>query len=665
MEEENVSRDIDSMELHPGEHENLDVEANDDNAAPPPYQPVTSPISPPPVNASQDDTLDYSPQVCVLMVELAISAEEADLELRNHNNKVSEVLAARAKRETNSDTDKLKKELAKMSAELKKELEEERVRTLREMKQEQEELKREVSNLHSTVRSLSNNSRQSRQSRSNARKRKSNDRSRDQGMASRVESRERIPPHEPMRASSRGSVRPRGYDEVPHRRESVLDLPPPRPRSREAAPKVADPPMRVRSAIHVLEAEEWEAAGADGGVGVGPWEPMADMDVEDEVDAPDAGAGGGAASSSGTTGRMRLSKLGQGMNLDNWISFCKIMLKAATVPEAQKRAVVLEALLDHHELYSIVESRLASHPAATAVELLTHLGARKRGYTTPRMRRPNWPVFREGGSIRTHAGVMCNEAQDCGASDSTLRAAFLNSLHGRAQTRAKQHFDDHPDITARDLMEHVIGIMEDKETNVDFKLLHSMRPKTDETSDQFGYRLLEEATRILTARGHNASQIEDFCLSIFCSNVNPAIQLNMASASPKTLKEAIATARNLEELIARREAQGAKLAAFGSNRGGYRGRGGHQPNRGRGAYQGRGGQRGGSSGGSSGSSGASSKSKNNDNHDKNYTFEFQGKCYVCREDGHMKKDCPVQKTKMASKNVPRDSTDKESRESQE
>ena len=91
MEEENVSRDIDSMELHPGEHENLDVEANDDNAAPPPYQPVTSPISPPPVNASQDDTLDYSPQVCVLMVELAISAEEADQELRAHNNKVSDI----------------------------------------------------------------------------------------------------------------------------------------------------------------------------------------------------------------------------------------------------------------------------------------------------------------------------------------------------------------------------------------------------------------------------------------------------------------------------------------------------------------------------------------------------------------------------------------------
>ena len=658
MEEETVSRDITDIELHPGEHE--DLEASE--AVPPPYLPVTSPISPPPVDASQDDTVDYSPQVCVLMVELAISAEEADLELRTHNNKVSEVLAARAKKETNSETDKLKKELAKMSAELKKEMEEERVRTLREMKQEQEELKREVTNLHSTVRSLSNHSRQSRQSRgSNSRKRKSNDRLRDQGMASRVESRERMPPHEPMRASSRGSVRPRGYDEVPPRRESVLDLPPPRPRSREAVPRVADPPMRVRSAIHVLDAEEWEAAGADGGVGVGPWEPMADMDVEDEVDAPGAGAGGGAASGSTTVGRMRLSRLTQGMSLDDWISFSKIMLRAGKVPEAQKRTVVLEALLDHHDLYSIVESRLASHPSATAVELLTHLGARKRGYTIPRMRRPNWPVFREGGSIRTHAGVMCNEAKDCGASDSTLRAAFLNSLHGRAQTRAKQHFDEHPDITANDLMEHVIGIMEDKETNVDFKLLHSMRPKTDETSDQFGYRLLEEATRILTARGHNASQIEDFCLSIFCSNVNPAIQMNMASASPKTLKEAIATARNLEELIARREASGTKLAAFGSNRGGYRGRGGYQPNRGRGSYQGRGGQRGGASGGSSGAP----KPKNNDNSDKNYTFEFTGKCYVCREDGHMKKDCPVHKTKLASKNASRDSGDKESQDSRE
>ena len=633
-----LSRDIDSLEVHLRDEDKL--EDNRDDVDMPSADGQTTPPSLPAQANGLDglldgtsDTIRLTHEHHVLMKELNMSAEESDSELQRHGSCMA-VLAARAKAEADAENAKIKAEVEKMTEAMKKEMEEGNVKVLNEMKKE---MKRELSQMQSLARSASNDSRQSRESRGSAsRKRKNNDRS--------LGSRGRGAAVNPSRTSSLNSTRPR-Y-EAPRRER--IEPQSPRASSMERAP--------LRSVIHVMDEDAWEVAGAHGGGGrAGRWEVMSDMDVVDAPDGAGTSGGAGPSGSAAASARLRLASLKPGMSLACWVDLATRLLTANKCHEGEKRAAVLEALLDYQNLYDIVKDRLAVRSTATAVELIEHLKNRLPDYTIQRYRRPNWPVLRDGDSIRTHAGVMTEEARDCGASDSTLRAAFLNSLHGRARTRAKQHFDEHPMICARDLMAHVIGIMEDRETNVDYRLLHSTRQRPDKTADQFGHRLLEEGTRILTARGHNGSQIDDFCLTVFCSNVNPAIRVNMATANPRNLKEAIAIARNIEEVLARDSAQAEKLAAFSrSGPGQQQGRGYNNNYRGRG---GRGGQRGGRGGYNNNSSrGANQEGDHGNMHG---TIEFTGKCFVCKMDGHRKRDCPVHKANKEAKNSARDSETKE------
>ena len=68
-----------------------ELETQSDPRAPEPQDPRTDPTS----TTSSSDTVTLTKEVCVLMTELGISAEEADAELRLHGGTVKGVLEAR------------------------------------------------------------------------------------------------------------------------------------------------------------------------------------------------------------------------------------------------------------------------------------------------------------------------------------------------------------------------------------------------------------------------------------------------------------------------------------------------------------------------------------------------------------------------------------------
>ena len=398
-------------------------------------------------------------------------------------------------------------------------------------------------------------------------------------------------------------------------------------------------------------------------------EDRVDAPDYDEVDGPGAGAAGGGASRRVIPGRMTLRSLKPGTKFKNWAKVEITFIKASTQPEPAKITALLEVLLDSEELFDAASIKMETDSSVNAVKLLEHLSTVHGDMVIPIRRKPTWPQFQAGDSIRTHAAIFKGEADASNQDDNALKMAFMGSLHGSNRNHALQYHRSHPNCTSAEVVEHVVNLVENNRTQVDFSLLNSMTPNVNERAEEFGARISEAASNVLVPRGYTETQINDMALNIFIRNIGQGINEKLAAVLPPTLPEAIARARNLQEIQRQKEEDDKRIeervAAFRGPHQNQRGKGG----RGRGQSYNRGGRGGGRGGGGNrhnngGNGGGRQSNDYEENEDSRGNRRYGngggggsgggpprqgngggsgrnfGNCYRCNQPGHIRKNCP-------------------------
>ena len=95
----------------------------------------------------------------------------------------------------------------------------------------------------------------------------------------------------------------------------------------------------------------------------------------------------------------------------------------------------------------------------------------------------------------------------------------MGSLHGSNRNHALQYHRSHPNCTSAEVVEHVVNLVENNRTTVDFSLLNSMTPNANERAEEFAARISEAASNVLVSRGYTETQINDMALNIFIKNI--------------------------------------------------------------------------------------------------------------------------------------------------
>ena len=379
-----------------------------------------------------------------------------------------------------------------------------------------------------------------------------------------------------------------------------------------------------------------------------PSPPRADDDGreddidEDVVDAPTT-----------TTATLHIPALAPGVRFPAWARSAELRLQASSAVEATKIIHVFDALLLHSNILAkFTELKKTGKNALQIVQALK-VDPELATYQKKVRRRPNWARFDPNkDTIRAHSIVLKNEAEDVDASDAELRSAFMSSISGRAQQLAVLKKESEPDISANDLMNHVIKRLEDKETSTDMARLYNLKPKENESANDYANRLIEETTRILFKRNYTAEQVDENARIVFINNIGGTIGERLQDACPETWEKAVEMARQVEARL-KAEGNDGKLGAF-------RGRGG-----GKGGRGGRGGGQGGRNDGDRGNDDRGNRNNDNRNRgdgggrsrrnkdDRSGTRKSKGaewildaECNHCHEIGHIKIGCPKLLAKM-------------------
>ena len=375
----------------------------------------------------------------------------------------------------------------------------------------------------------------------------------------------------------------------------------------------------------------------------------------DEVDAPDP------PSPSSRSTPIHIPNLRPGVTFAAWARSAELRLKASSASEQDKTLSVFESLIAHTTLLEEFSRLKKADSSRTAEQVLRLISADEKfsTYVQHVRRRPNWARFDPvRDTLRAHAIVLENEARDCGAADSELKSAFLTTISGRAQQLAVLKHQTDPKISARELMDHCIQRLENRETSTDLSLLMKIVPKDKECVSDFANRLIEEATRILFSRNYSSDQIEDQSRLIFINNIGGVIGEKLQDLAPETWDRAVTVARNVEARLNLERDSTPHLGAFNSRGGGSRGGkgggsrgGGGGSNRGGGNNRGGGGgHRGGGGGYRGGGSHSGARPKT-----KDLSWTLTAECHECGEKGHIRIQCPtlIKKIRDGAKTEPK------------
>ena len=256
------------------------------------------------------------------------------------------------------------------------------------------------------------------------------------------------------------------------------------------------------------------------------------MDVEfDEVDAPsgDAGAASSSSSSSSTPSSsssptINIPHWKEGVPLRRWCFLARMQMKSyASASQADKKLSVLSRL-DVNEKAFVKFLDYADKTSLTTEQILeTMANDQNNDFGWRRKRRPNWPRYSEKDSISAFNLAMKMEAEDSGAADSEVKAAYLSSLCGTARNIASMRTKTEPNCTSDELMKYVKDTLERTDTQADVNLLDSFKQEPGQSVSDFAAAMLEKTTSVLLPRDYTETQIKGQAKGYFERNLRPEI----------------------------------------------------------------------------------------------------------------------------------------------